>query len=88
MSNPNPANGCEVSEDHSAFLLDLQETFDVSGLRLWWIRWLLPARAKRRGDGIFFPTVYDQAAVPPQNTNLHRKRLSAEVLIQHDWQAA
>lgn len=46
--------------------LCLQEVFDVSGKRIWWIRWLLPSRAKRRGDGIFFPTLYDSLQVQPQ----------------------
>lgn len=48
---------------------------------------MLPSQATRRGDGIFFPTVYDQPMVQSKTANLHKKQPSSEVLVQHDWQA-
>ncbi len=64
----------------------MQEVFDVSGHRLWWIRWVLPSRAKRRGDGIFFPTMYDSLQVQPQDLDLtpRTRQHISEVLSQSD----
>lgn len=67
----------------------IQEVFDVSGHRLWWIRWMLPSRAKRRGDGIFFPTMYDSLQVQPQDLDLtpRTRQHISEVLSQSDVSA-
>lgn len=62
----------------------VQETFDVTGQLLWWIRWLLPSRARRRGDGIFYPTVYNSSQ-GSLITLSSQQRGSAEVLIQHGF---
>lgn len=76
-----------LQSGHVTWPMHMQETFDVSGLRLWWLRWMLPSRARRQGDGIFFPTVYNQPAVQYKQQNLHKKQPSVEVLVQHDWEA-
>lgn len=52
------------------FKRNFEEVFNVTGHRLWWLIWLLPSRAKQRGDGIFFPTIYDSMQAQPQHLNL------------------
>ncbi|KAL0050134.1 hypothetical protein WJX82_004923 [Trebouxia sp. C0006] len=68
---------------------NFQEVFDVSGHRLWWMRWMLPSSAKRRGDGIFFPTMYDSLQVQPQDLDLtpRTRQHISEVLSQSDSSA-
>ena len=66
----------------------MQEVFDVTGHRLWWIRWVLPSRAKRRGDGIFFPTMYDSLQARPQDLDLTPKsrQPSSEIVSRDNLQ--
>ena len=63
-------------------VLRLQEVFGVSGKRFWWIKWMLPSAAKQRGDGIFFPTMYDSLHAQPQelSTTSWAPQNSVEVL--------
>eukprot|EP00884_Botryococcus_braunii_P019559 jgi/Botrbrau1/6287/Bobra.0129s0031.2 len=42
---------------------NLQDMFDVAGF-WWWIAWLFPPFAPKRGDGYRFPTVFDLPSGP------------------------
>lgn len=64
---------------------NFQEVFDVSGHKMWWVIWLLPSRTKRRGDGIFFPTVYDSLHARPQDLDLTpRSAQKVREVLSHD----
>ncbi len=62
----------------------VQEVFDVSGHKLWWIRWMLPSRAKRRGDGIFFPTMYDSLQAMPQELDMTAWANQESEVLSHE----